>query len=259
MAIRGSRRTRLILAAIAISLPSCLLAQTKSQHVAEVVRVPFVGCASDGQVGPLEAPKGPDKIVQIDAKAARQLAYYQAERSPGVLAPRDWHCFGTYGSTGATLYVSPLPYTSADVFSDKWKGFAGPAIEASWMSGGTSGRFEVATVAARVFPAHKAFVKRIIDQDLVPASDFPFGPCPKDKLIYHGDSIVEYQTPPRAEGLGTMSWLRASDEPIEGVEIFQGNEDLIGLYMRLPPVLRDLTSPVIKQIERDNPTRVSNK
>ena len=261
MTITGRKQFRLILAAITISLPSCLFAQMKSQHTTEGLRVPLVGCASDGQVGPLEAPKGGDKVVQIEAKAAQQLAYYQAERSPGVLAPRGWHCFGTYGSNGATVYVSPLPYTSADFFSHKWKGFAGPAIEASWMCGGTSGRFKVAEVAARVFPAHKAFVKQVIDEGLRPASDFPFGPYPKDKLTYHGDSIVEYQTPPHTEGLGTMSRLQANDYPVEGVEIFKGEEmpDLIGLYMRLPPALHDLTSPIIKQLERDNPIGVSGK
>jgi hypothetical protein len=262
MTIMGSRQLRLILAAITISLPSCLFAQTKSQHTAKEVRVPFVGCASDGQAGPLAAPKGGDRVVQINAKAAQQLAYYQAERGLGVLAPRGWHCFGTYGSSGGALYVSPLPYTSADFFSDKWNGFTGPAIQASVMSGGTSGRFEVARVAARVFPAEKAFVKRVIGEGLWPASDFPFGPFPKDKLTYHGDRIVEYQTPPHAEGLGTMSWLRANDYPIKGIEIFQGEEQeayLTGLAVRLPPALNDLTSPIIRQIELDCAADASNK
>jgi len=262
MTIMGSRQLRLILAAITISLPSCLFAQTKSQHSAEEVRVPFVGCASDGQVGPLDAPQGDDKVVQIDAKAAQQLAYYKAEHSPGVLAPRGWHCFGTYGSGGAMVYVSPLPYTSADFFSDKWNGFTGPAIEASVKFGGTGGRFEVAAVAARVFPAEKAFVKRVIDEWHGPASDFPFGPYPKDKLTYHGDRIVEYQTPPHAEGLGTMSSLRANDYPINGIEIFQCEEQeayLTGLAVRLPPALNDLTSPIIRQIELDCAADASNK
>lgn len=224
--------------------------------------MPFVGCASDGQAGPLAAPKGGDKVVQIDGRAAQQLAYYQAERGSGVLAPRGWHCFGTYGSNGGAVYVSSLPYTSADFFSDKWKGFTGPAIEASGSLGGTSGRIKVAQVVARVFPAHKAFVQRVIDEELGQASDFPFGPYPKDELIHHGDSIVEYRTPPRTEGLGTMSWLQASDYPIEGVEILEGEEvepDLIGLYLRLPPALNYLALPIIRQIERDNPVGDSGK
>ncbi len=260
MTIPYSSPVRLICFVAAIFLPVVLFAQMSSQRTIPGVRVPFVGCASDGQVGPLDAPQGSNKIVRIDPRAAGQLAYYQAEHSPGVLAPRGWQCFGTYGSAGATLYVSPEPYTSADVFSDKWKGFSGPAIEVSVMSGGTSGRFGVAKVAARVFPMHKAFVKGVIAEGLEPASDFPFGPYPKDKLTYHGDSIVEYQTPPHAEGLGTTGSLRANDFSISGVEMLQGvDTDLTGLAVRLPPALDGLAPLIIQQFERDNPAGVSSR
>ncbi|HVN17333.1 MAG TPA: hypothetical protein VMU05_01125 [Dongiaceae bacterium] len=96
--------------------------------------------------------------MAISAGAAERLAYYKAEYGVGVLAPRGWHCFGTYGSNGATLYVSPDPINAADLLSTSWKGFAGPAIQISVAEGGTSGRFEVAKTIARVFPKHKAFV-----------------------------------------------------------------------------------------------------
>ena len=69
-------------------------------------RVPFVGCPSDGQAGPVPAPRGKSKSVRIDAKAAQQLAYYESTQHFGVLAPRGWHCFGTYGSDGNSLFVS---------------------------------------------------------------------------------------------------------------------------------------------------------
>ena len=125
---------------------------------------------------------------------------------------------------------------------------------------GRQGDLKLHKVAARVFPAHKAFVQRVIDEGLEPASDFPFGPYPKDKLTYHGDSIVEYQTPPHAEGLGTTGSLRANDYPISGVEILQGGEpDLIGLAVRLPPALGGLAPLIIQQIERDNPAGVSGR
>src|SRR5271154_1292847 len=70
-------------------------------------RVPFVGCKSDGQTGPVEASEGESKVVPGDAKAAQQLAYYASQKEFGVLAPRGWYCFGTYGANGNTLYVSP--------------------------------------------------------------------------------------------------------------------------------------------------------
>ena len=41
-------------------------------------------------------------------KPAADLAHYRSEHL-GVLAPRGWHCLETYGSNGASLFVSPDP------------------------------------------------------------------------------------------------------------------------------------------------------
>ncbi len=114
---------------------------------------------------------------------------------------------------------------------------------------------------AQVFPAHKAFVERVIKEGLEPASDFPSGPYPQDKLISQSDRIVEYETPPHAEGLGTKtSLLRANYDPISGVVILQGEEpDLLFLGVRLPSSMHDLTSYIIQQIERDNAATPSEK
>jgi hypothetical protein len=88
------------------------------------VSVPFVGCKSDGQMGPVQAPTGENKVAPITAEMAGRLAYYKAEKGSGVLAPRGWYCLGTYGSNGEALYVSPNPIRAADVLSTtKWKGF----------------------------------------------------------------------------------------------------------------------------------------
>lgn len=114
---------------------------TGAQKIA--VRVPFVGCDSDGQTGPVEAPSGESKIVPIAAENARRLAYYKAEEGDGVLAPRGWYCFSTYGSNGESVYVSPNPIRGADLLSLKWKGFTGPVVQLSGESGETSGRFGV--------------------------------------------------------------------------------------------------------------------
>jgi hypothetical protein len=80
------------------------------------VFVPFVGCRSDGQTGPLDAPKRRSKSVLIAAKDAQNLAYYQSAQGIGVLAPRGWQCFGLYGSGGDTLYVTPSPIDRTSVF-----------------------------------------------------------------------------------------------------------------------------------------------
>jgi hypothetical protein len=241
--------------AFAISANSSLFAQTRSATASRprpTAQVPFVGCKADGQVGPLEAPKGKSTIVPIVAEAAQRLAFYKAEQGFGVLAPRGWYCFETYGSNGSSLYVSPQPLNAAMLFSKAWRGFTGPAIQLSSSVGDTSGRFEVASMIARVFPVHREFVRNVIAEGIRPASDFPFGPYPKDKLTYKSKELAEYQTPSQTDGLGTRSWLQKNANPIRGVEILFGEESsLLSLSVRLPSDMSNLTSTIIQQTERE--------
>ncbi len=96
------------LLAFSMCAQSCLFAQNIPPAVQpQAVSIPFVGCGSDGQLGPVKAPQGQRKLVAISADLAQQLAYYKSEYGIGVVAPRGWHCFGTYGSNGSTLYVTP--------------------------------------------------------------------------------------------------------------------------------------------------------
>ncbi len=118
--------------------------------------------------------------------------------------------------------MAPQPITGSQLFSSRWAGLAGPAVEVADWSGDTSGRFEVARLIARVFPGEKAFVQGVVGEGVEAPSEFPHGPYPTDKLIRKGDRIVEYQTPPRSEGLGTMGELRANSRPISGVAILHG-------------------------------------
>jgi hypothetical protein len=221
---------------------------------AAAATVPFVGCASDGQAGPQAAPTGQAKPVVLAAAVARQLAYYKAEYGPGVLAPRGWHCFSTYGSDGANLFVSPRAIDTTNVLSPGWKGITGDGIEISIMDGGTSGRFEVAKVIARVFPAYKQFAQNVIAEGLEPASDFPFGPYAGDKLNYRGQSAVEYETPANAQGLGTVSRLQPNAGPIDGVAIISGKDtDLVLLAARISGAKRNLIPAMVSQVESDAP------
>ncbi|WP_263360003.1 hypothetical protein [Acidicapsa ligni] len=175
-----------------------------------------------------------------------------ATACPGILGPRGWHCFGTYGSNGASLYVSPQPLTSEIFFSSSWNGFTGPAIQASFENGDTSGRFGVAKTIARVFPAYKNFVQAVIAEGLQPGSEFPFGPYPKDKLTYLNKERVEYQTPPLTEGLGTHSRLQSNADPISGVAILIApTPDLLSVFIRLSPDAVHLTPTIIQQAERE--------
>lgn len=221
--------------------------------------VPFIGCAGDGQTGPYTAAKGKPKFVSLSHAIADQLAWYEYNGDAGqfgTLGPRDWNCFATIGSNGWTLYIAPEPLDSAKLLEHKnWKGFTGPAIQLSGSDGGTSGRFEVARVVARVFPAHRDYARAIVKEGFGPASDYPFGPFPSDRLTYKGKELVEFTTPALRRGLGTMSWLLPSDQPITGFALLSIGPDtdteLLQLSFRLPPSLSDLTASLIQQAEAD--------
>lgn len=214
--------------------------------------VPFVGCKSDGQGGPVAAPRGNSKVVQVSDADARRLAYYESEQGFGVLAPRGWNCLGTYGSDGTALYVSPSRVTATALFSTGGSDFEGPVVKLSRKSGDTSGRFGVAKTIARVFPARRAFVMSVIGEGVEPESSFPFGPYPDDKLTYKGAETVEYRTPADTVGLGTSLGLSRSAIPIEGVAILVGTDtDLLSVSARLPPEQAYLASAIIRQVEHD--------
>jgi len=238
---------------LAVCAQTPLVAQEKAASAQRtVVSIPFVGCKSNGQVGPQDAPTGTSPSVPITTKAAQMLAYYRTAQGVSVLAPRDWYCFGTYGSGGSEIFVSPQPIDTANIFSTKWPGLAGPAIEVSHRDGGTSGRFAVAEIIARVFPAYRSFVTGVEKSD--PGAGFSFtpGPYPKDALTYKSNRVVEYKTPPQSEGLGTYSSLSKNGSPINGVAMLVGQRpDLVLLSVRLPSELNELTPVIVHQVERD--------
>jgi hypothetical protein len=179
-----------------------------------------------------------------------RLTLYKAESGAAILAPRGWFCFGTYGSAGATLYVTPEPLTSAVVLNSKWEGITGSGVEALTRSGDTSGRFEIARIVARVFPAQRSFVEKIIAEGIEPAKDFPFRPFPSDRLTYLNDHAVEFMTPPRTQGLGTFNKLLPDSDSIRGVAILIGGiPDLSMMMLRLPQDLDDLTPAIMRQFE----------
>ena len=221
--------------------------------------IPYVGCSGDGQTGPYAAAKGSPKPVNLPLAMADELAWYEYNGDAGhfgTLGPRGWNCFATIGSNGWTLYVAPEPLDSAKLLEHKnWKGFTGPAIQLSGSDGGTSGRFEVAQVVARVFPAHRDYARGIIKEGFGPASDYPFGPFPSDHLTYKGKELVEFTTPAHRKGLGTMSWLLPSEEPITGFALLSigpnVDTELLHLSFRLPPSLLSLGTTLIQQAEAD--------
>jgi hypothetical protein len=205
--------------------------------------VPYVGCPGDGQTGPYAATRGSPKQVNLPAAVADQLSWYEYNGNVGrfgTLGPRGWNCFVTIGSNGWTLYVAPEPLDSAKLLEHRnWKGFSGPAIQLSDSDGGTSGRFEVAKIVARVFPAHRDYARSVIAEGFGP--EYPFGPFPSDHLKYKTKDLVEFTTPAHQNGLGTMSSLLPSEQPINGLVLLtlgpSVDTELLHLSFRLPPSL----------------------
>ncbi len=240
-----------------ICLPtrSILAAASLSAHAQ--ISVPYIGCPGDGQTGPYTAAKGSPKLVDLPPAIAEQLAWYEYNGDAGhigSLGPRGWNCFVTIGSNGETLYIAPEVLDSAKLLEHRnWKGFTGPAIQLSGSDGGTSGRFEVAKVVARVFPAHRGYARKIIAEGFGPASDYHFGPFPSDHLTYRGKNLVEFITPAHRTGLGTMSWLLPSDQPITGFALLtigpNIDTELLHLSFRLPHSLSFLSVILIQQAE----------
>jgi hypothetical protein len=238
-------------AAIAIMAGSGIAQRPAASVKRTPVSVLFVGCPSDGQMGPVKAPSGKAPKMQIEAELADRLAYYSSAQDLGVLAPRGWHCFGTYGSGGEHVFVSPEPVNAKNLFSDEWDGFRGTAVQLNHSFGETSGRFSVAEIIARVFPAYQGFAANV-NKQLSPPNKFSFGPNPKETLTYRSKTVVEYLTPAQTDGLGTHFGLKENDASIEGVAILvEQAPDSLLLAVRLPPELAGLTSAIIHEVERE--------
>jgi opacity protein-like surface antigen len=211
-------------------------------------QVPFVGCASDGQTGPVPAPNGAPKTFAIDAAAASQLAYYQAEDSFGVLAPRGWNCFYVYGSSGSSLMVSPSPLGGA--FDAR---LSDAGVIATLYIGSTSGRFEVARYSARLFAKQEQkFIAGVIAEGIEPKKNFPFGPYPADKLTYKKPLLVEFETPGNRDGLGTSDRLQKNAQAILGMASLKATSfgpDFFLLTVRLAANQAGLETTIVAQAE----------
>lgn len=216
-------------------------------------RVPFVGCPSDGQMGPTTPPdSGRGDTPLLPSLIARQLAYYETGDGIGILAPRGWQCFGLSGSGGTGVIVTPTGHTPDEALSGRLR-LDGPAIELSLSFAGTSGRFRVARGIARLFPEKRWFVQSVLDEGITAPSDYVFAPYPHDRLRRRGDRVVEFTTPAQQEGMGTESFLVKGDLPIDGVAVVaQGDEpDFLHLMVRLPAGQRRLAPVIIAHLRHE--------
>ncbi len=250
----AGRYSNVLLAAslLAASSASAQKASSASAPKAPTQRVDFVGCRSAGQVGLIDPPRGESKVVSVPAEVAQKLAYYQAKGGFGVLAPRGWHCFSIYGTDGSSLFVSPNPIKNSELFSTDGEGFTGDVIEASVSYGDTSGRYEVARIVARTFPAYKRWVQSVIAEGVDPEIRFLFSPFPSDNLYALSTNFVAFETPANTQGLGTQSRLVANAQPIRGVARLYGKEPtLLQVSVRLPENQSELLAPILLQVQAD--------
>jgi hypothetical protein len=228
--------------AVGPSLPIFLLSIGLScSALAQTAPVPFVGCVSDGQTGLTPAPKT-SKRPRLPAAAASRLAWY-ASNDLGVLAPRGWKCLGLYGSNGSILLV--VPDDARQLAPGHDMRIKGQGIQLSTSFGETSGRFEAARIAARLFPNRQAFVDAVANEGIWPKEAFSNGPFPHDRIRRLGKDQVSFETPANEDGLGTMSRLVKSDDPIQGMAKMNEDNDATLLVVRLNPALRDLAPAIV--------------
>ena len=214
--------------------------------------VPFVGCPSDGQVGPQPAPTAPKHEVRVPSKIAPQLSYYStSDALSAVLAPRGWNCFGFYGSSGQYLFVTPEPLDRKANVS-----LSGAFVTVDYLFGYTSGRHRVAEVIARLFPVYGGLVRKWIERSNLP-EDFRITPYKNDAVTPVNNRVARFTTAPNTVGLGAGHRIRPESEPVDGIailvkEITADNiPDLLQVDVRLPGQLNSLKPHILRQAEID--------
>jgi hypothetical protein len=211
------------------------------------VAVPFVGCPADGQDGPRRAPvRG--RRPALPASAAARLAYYGADVDGiGTLAPRGWRCAVRYGSDGTVMAVAPDAASLSRVLNHG--DASGPAVVRRISYAGTSGRFEVARVAAALFPSLGVFVSSVASEHL--EGPFRRGLPAGDRATRRGPRETLFTTPSGVRGFGTSSGLGVGPLPVDGIAVVAAGEepDADVTYARLPSGLRPLVSFLISDAD----------
>jgi predicted aspartyl protease len=231
---------------LAALVPTALLAavSVSAQPSSTQVLVPFVGCPSEGQAGPLDPPKGSPRPVSLPAAIAKEIAWYVGEQSEGIFAPRGWHCQVLYGSSGSTLVVTPATVDTSHLYRQEVRG---PAVELESVEGSGSGRFQVAAFSSLVFPkAAAALIERVKEEspDLLQSEQEAL-PHARDSISTVADDLARFVTPANAKGLGTACSLRPTDDAIHGIAIFDEG-GLSILRVRLGRDLKHIEAAILR-------------
>jgi hypothetical protein len=209
----------------------------------ERANVPVVNCATDGKPAKA-ASQNHQQVATAPARVAPKLAYYTGELG-GVLAPRGWRCDSWFNSAGITIYVEP-----------RGNAANGPFVRnmMAMDDANFSQKEIVATVAARLFPAHVAYVKDVVAQehenDGGGTYDIPIGPHPADRITRRTATVVEFITPPNKYGMGTEFGIEKSASPVFGAAFLASdNSSVKFVCVRLPDELKSLAQTIVRSAE----------
>lgn len=240
------RQSVVLLLFIAVAFFSYVFPVASARQAPEpTVLASFVGCKSGTNAGPpREVPTSAAIEVRLDRRIAERVVLYRAQDGPAVVGPGGWNCYGSIGSSSASLDVTPP--------ASQFPGPSAYGIHTSHWFGDTSGRLMVAQAIARVFPAVRPIYENSI-RDAQQYGSVPSGAFPGDQLKYRTDRIVEFETPANSEGLGTLCGSSRGPRPIRGVAILKGRgdslPDLDCLSFRLPDSVADLSEVIVSEFE----------
>ena len=212
------------------------------------LRAPSIICPFSDQSEPSKLQIGEPVTIPADQQPmAGQIAFYHAEHSPGVFAPKGWSCRAWSGSNGTFLAVTPQrilpPYYPLPTIT-------GPAVTVDSWDASSSGRFHVAIIAAQLFSADGGeFSARVRQDHLISDASFTTAHSPDDDLRYVSDRIVEYTTAANRKGLGTDSMLDSSNSPIRGLitlDLKNESNALTEIRVKLPPNLTPVADAILQ-------------
>jgi hypothetical protein len=210
-------------------------------------RVPAVACPASDEIGLARLLPGESMPAPVQKDLAEQLAYYQAEGSAGVFAPKGWSCRAWSGSSGSTLLVTPKriepPYFPLPTIT-------GGAVVIQSSDTSSSGRFHAAIVAAQLFPLlGRELIARVRQEHLISDSSFDLERYPDDQLSYLSDRLVEYSTPANRTGLGTEGLLETANLPVRGLTVLNPESEtnaLTEVRVRLPAALNAEAEAIVR-------------
>jgi hypothetical protein len=240
--MRSDRVTLLVGVGAALTLTGAT--QIRAQTVLDTI--PFVGCGGKGEADDYAPPDGEPERLRVKASVRGQLSNYKGSQTTEILAPRGWRCWFKSGPWGTVLYVFPASATLEQVRDSS---YLGSAVILEELTASTSGRYEVAPVAARYFSKSLAeFIAGVRRERFVPDSELSPKPYPLDSVAHPDRWSVVFKTPAARRGFGTELTFAPSESSIRGfVNVSDEGDgpDMLMLRVRLDSASAGLESALL--------------